>query len=155
VLKKLRRASPSLTETLPLDTLIKTIDTLFPEDPQWNVEITDDDEYSEWKDEYNVTLQEVCNVIKKGSSANKAPGIDEIKSIFLKKIPETFLVKLTTMYNTYLKDGLFPKNWKKAILIPIPKGELDPLTPRVRPICLVTSRNKNFMSYSNTQNLPL
>lgn len=91
VLKKLRRASPSLTETLKLNILTKIIDKLFPEDPYWNAGTTDDDEDIEWRDEYNVSIQEFCNILKKGSNANKAPGIDGIKSIFLERIPEIFL----------------------------------------------------------------
>lgn len=34
VVKKLRRSSPSLTETLELDVLTKTVDKLFPDDPE-------------------------------------------------------------------------------------------------------------------------
>lgn len=43
-----------------------------------------------------------------------------------------------------MKGGLFPKAWRKAILVLIPKGKLDPLTPKVRPICLLSELGKTM-----------
>jgi len=88
----------------------------------------DDDEI--WREEYDVNIQELCNILRKKSSANKAPGIDGIKSVFLRRIPEAFLKKLTNIYNMYIRKGEFPKIWKRSILILIPKGELNLPMPR-------------------------
>lgn len=108
VLKKLRRASPSLTETLALDTLDRIVNNLFPEDVHWNSGISADDDDEMWQEEYNVNMHELCNMLRKKSSANKAPGIDGIKSVFLKRIPEVFLKELTNIYNIYIRKGEFP-----------------------------------------------
>lgn len=140
--KKLKRATPSLTETLDVNILDKVINKLFPEDPFWDSNVEDDLEYITWKDEYEVSIPELCNTFKKGANANKAPGIDGIKTIFLKKIPEILVKKLVTIYNIYIKSGVFPKLWKRAILVLIPKGEFNPEEPKVRPICLLNELGK-------------
>lgn len=75
VLKKLRTASPGLTELLESVTLSKLLDSLFPRnrlpDPikdWWNFV---------WSDDWLVNDAEVARVIKKvSSSATKAPGPD-------------------------------------------------------------------------------
>lgn len=121
VLKKLRRTSLSLTESLEDDVLNKVIRKLFPKDPFWNEntiyrnEQSDTDEI-EWRREYDVSMSELCTAIKKGGNATKA-GNDGIKSIFLKKIPEILITRLNAIYNMYIRQGIFPAPWKKAILV--------------------------------------
>jgi len=63
----------------------------------------------DWNEEHDITVQEVYNIVKKRSISNKAPGMDGIKSIFLKKIPDVLLIKMTDIFNMYLKKGLFPE----------------------------------------------
>lgn len=143
VLKKLRRATPSLTETLKLNTLDQIVNNLFSNDIHWDSVISADDDKI-WQEEYDVNIQEMYSILRKKSSANKAPGIDGIKSVFLRRIPKAFLKKLTSIYNMYIRKGEFPKIWKRSILILIPKGELNLPIPKVRPICLLSELGKTF-----------
>ncbi|XP_025267884.1 uncharacterized protein LOC112639132 [Camponotus floridanus] len=140
-LKRLKKSSPSLTEVLDIQVLNRTINKLFPEDPMWNA-YEEKDEQDTWREEDNVLINEISNILKKGSRPTKAPGLDGIKMTFIKKIPDTLLNRMTAMYNIYLKMGIFPKIWKKAALVLIPKGDLDLMDPKVRPICLLNELGK-------------
>jgi len=137
VLKKLRRSTPSITEILNPEILNSTIEKLFPTDPFWNLGTVSNTEEVEWRDEYDVDISELCNILRKRSGANKAPGMDGIKAIFLKHIPEIFLMQLRNIYNMYMRKEEFPKLWKKSILVFVPKGEMNLLTPKVRPIVFI------------------
>lgn len=133
VLKKLRRSSPSFSETLPLEVLEQIVNKLFPQDPHWNDDTPEDDIDELWLDEYNISVEEVNNILKKKAGTNKAPGIDGIKSIFLKRIPPEFLRELVQVYNECLQKSVFPKIWKRCLLILIPKGNLISLRSKLAP----------------------
>jgi hypothetical protein len=51
----------------------------------------------------------------------KAPGEDGIPSEVWKRVVATLPRYLSAIYNGYLKEGVFPKRWKKAKIIPIVK----------------------------------
>lgn len=81
------------------------------------------DGYDDWNEEDDITEAKIFQVLKKRANATKVPGMDGIKSIYLQKIPEIMLKRITHIYNIYIRAGIFPDIWKKAILILIPKGE--------------------------------
>ncbi|GBP95658.1 Putative 115 kDa protein in type-1 retrotransposable element R1DM [Eumeta japonica] len=70
-------------------------------------------------------LMEACNRV----GNNKAPGLDGVPNIALKKsikaAPELFL----DVYNTCLKEGTFPRKWKQQRLVLLPKGKKPPEEP--------------------------
>lgn len=66
----------------------------------------------------------------------------DLKSTYIRKIPKTLMDRIRDVYNACLQDGVFPKTWKKAILILISKGELDMSKPKVWPICLISEMGK-------------
>lgn len=142
MLNKLRRSSPGVTELLDKETLMQTIDRLFPHDEEWAV--NREVEWEDWNDENLISSQEIGKIIKKRNKSitNKAPGIDGIKSLYIKKVPDIMISKITMCLNICLKEGIFPKVWKKALLILIPKGPLDLKNPKVRPICLLNEMGK-------------
>lgn len=141
VLDKLRRSQPSLTEILDSSVLQSTVEKLFPYDVDY---MSGQEAYVDnWDERYNITEAEVFSILRRANT-NKAPGSDGIKSIFFKKIPEVTLKKLTNIYNIYMRAGIFPGIWKRAILVLIPKGELDVKAPKVHPICLLNELRKIF-----------
>lgn len=142
VLKKLRRSNPSFGETLPLDILEQLVDRLFPQDPLSDEGATDEDAEEPWLEEYNINAEKICNILRRKAGANKAPGIDGIKSVFLKRISPEFLKELTYVYNQCLRRGIFPDIWKRSLLILIPKGEQVAATSKARPICLLSELGK-------------
>lgn len=141
VLNKLRRSEPVLTEILDGRVLQDTISNLFPYDPDWK-EGTGGAQ-GIWNENDSIDKEEICNILRK-AKINKAPGMDGIKAILLKKIPAIMLKKMTDVFNIYLEAGVFPDIWKKAILVLIPKGTLDIRAPKVRPICLLSEIGKVF-----------
>jgi len=74
--------------------------------------------------------------------ANTAPGDDKIKALYLKKSPDAMVTRITECLNVCLREGRFPKIWKRAVLVLIPKGTLDIRNPKVRPICLLSEMGK-------------
>lgn len=140
VLKRLKRASPGLSEILAPEVLRRTIDRLFPTDDNWDQER--DVEYLPLNDEDRVNALEVHRIMRKRSTPNTAPGEDGIKASYLKKVPDIIVSKITDCFNKCLEEGRFPKEWKRAVLVLIPKGTLDMSEPKVRPICLLNEMGK-------------
>jgi len=72
------------------------------------------------QDDEEFTLQEVSNTIQSMGN-KKAPGGDGIKNEVWNCIGAILPRYLTAIYNGCLMEGIFPKMWKKARLIPIVK----------------------------------
>lgn len=136
VLKKLRHSTPSLTETLDEGTVDSLIGLLFPNgavhDPLilWP-------EPMEWDAAWDILPEEVVEAIKRKAANNTAPGPDGIKANILARVPCEMASVIVDLYNVCLRTGTFPKEWKRAKLTLIPKGEtsLDGEIPKARPIC--------------------
>jgi hypothetical protein len=91
-------------------------------------------------DDEEFTVQEVTNVVQ-GMSNKKAPREDGIPSEVWKCLVATVPRYLTAIYNGCLKEGVFPKMWKKAKIIPIfkPGKEGSDEVNRFCPISLLDS----------------
>lgn len=75
----------------------------------------------------------------------KAPGPDGISNIFIKNLPERAVEWLVEIFNDCLRVGYFPKIWKIAKIIPIPKPGKDPvMATSYRPISLLNCLGKLF-----------
>lgn len=101
-------------------------------------------------DEFNLNAstltspRELKNIIKKFKNG-KAPGFDGIPNILLKNLSRKALVYLTYIINSCIKLCYFPKSWKHAFVIPIPKPGKDLSNPSsYRPISLLSSISKVF-----------
>ena len=95
---------------------------------------TDDDE--------EFTIQEVTNVVM--GMGKKAPGEDGIPNEVWKGVAAILLKYLTAIYNGCLKEGVFPKRWKKSKIIPIvkPGKEGSEEVNKFRSISLLNSGGK-------------
>lgn len=143
VLQKLRRTSPGITEMLSLEVLDNTIRRLFPYDVNWSQQVEELPSFQDtWKTEDEVTPAEIYEFLCKRSVSNTAPGEDGLKALYLKKTPAAMIDKITECLGICMKQGLFPDDWKRAILILIPKEKLDVKDPKVRPICLLSELGK-------------
>ncbi|XP_070162499.1 uncharacterized protein [Polyergus mexicanus] len=90
VLKKLKVASPGMTEILDPDTLGKLLNSLFPR----NVEEDPIRDWSDfiWSEEWSILLGEVHRVVKKvSSSSTKVPGLDGFRLTMWKGVTEEIL----------------------------------------------------------------
>jgi Reverse transcriptase (RNA-dependent DNA polymerase)/Endonuclease-reverse transcriptase len=93
----------------------------------------------------NLTSPRELKKIIKNLKNSKAPGFDNIPNILLKNLSRKALVFLTYIFNSCLKLCYFPKIWKHAIVIPIPKPGKDLTNPSsYRPISLLSSISKIF-----------
>lgn len=75
----------------------------------------------------------------------KSPGIDLITNRALKNISKKALVLLNNIFNACFKLNYFPKDWKVAQIIAIPKPNKNNSNPsNYRPISLLSSLSKVF-----------
>lgn len=142
VLKKLRTAASSLVETLDKEVLDLLIESLFPLSSE--VDPTNLWQEWDWKEEWEVIYHEVARIIKEKAGNNTAPGPDGIKAKIIGKLPKDMVVRFAACFNQCFKEGSFPRDWKKAVLVLIPKGDgnIEDELPKVRPICLLDEMGK-------------
>ncbi|KAG5877228.1 hypothetical protein JTB14_019955 [Gonioctena quinquepunctata] len=70
----------------------------------------------------------------------KAPGLDGIPMEAIKKLEEIAPKTILEPLNDILTKRNFPKDWKQAKLVLIPKGNAENM--KFRPICLLNSISK-------------
>lgn len=92
----------------------------------------------------SIKLYEVKDIINSLQS-KKAPGHDLITGIILKELPETGIRLINTLFNAILRLGVFPKQWKIAQIVLIPKpGKSPEEVTSYRPISLLPILSKLF-----------
>lgn len=86
--------------------------------------------------------KEIKSIIKK-LKPFKAPGLDKIQNILLKKLPQKAIILITKILNGCIKISYFPASFKTAKVIPIPKPGKDLKLPSsYRPISLLSCLGK-------------
>ena len=95
------------------------------------------------EDDVEFTEQEVTNAIQDMRN-KKAPGEDGIPNEVWKGVMKILPKYLTAIYNICLKEGVFPRRWKTAKIIPIvkPGKEGNDEVSKFRPISLLASGGK-------------
>ena len=68
---------------------------------------------------------------------SKAAGPDGLKPQLIKEFAYELSVPLTDVLNTSLREGIVPIQWKKAIVVPIPKTR-PPNKDKLRPVSLTS-----------------
>ena len=68
---------------------------------------------------------------------SKSSGLDNISSFIVKEAFEVLIPEVTYMYNLSIGTSSFPRAWKQALVIPIPKTGNLSLTQNYRPISLL------------------
>lgn len=144
VLNKLRHSTPCLTETLCVEDVNKLITTLFPvgqtHDPVflwWNIRVP--------QGKCSVTIDEVKMAMRASrGSGNPAPGPDGITIGIWRSVSPLFLERLVDIFSACFRDEVFPRKWKRAKLVLIPKdvATRPNALPKVRPICLLDDIGK-------------
>ena len=94
-------------------------------------------------DDKDITVEETRNVVA-NMDKKKPPGEDGITGEVYTCAFEIFPSYITAMYNGCLRDGVFPKRWKTAELIPIvkPGKENSDEVSKFRPISLINTGGK-------------
>ena len=87
------------------------------------------------------TTQEIVQLIK-GLDVSKANGPDRISAHMLKGTCESIAPSLTNLFNLSIAKGHFPKLWKEARVVPIPKSTTKHSPSGYRPISLLSILSK-------------
>lgn len=147
VLKRLRRSSPTMTETIGHDMAIGLVTSLFPENLGSNIRdttLTDGRRGQNVNREIpEVTWREMVQVFRERPAANTAP--DGIPMKILRMMTDEMLSIIRHVYTSCLEKGMFPLEWKKAKLVLIPKSpQVVNQLLKARPICLINNIGKCF-----------
>jgi len=144
VMDRLRQFNVALTETLEPETAEKLLDDCFPTGEVHDPEIT----WRNWNGfdpELWVTAEEVREAIRgRRRSGCPAPGLDGFSLTIWRCVSSVVVEYLASLYTLCLEKGKIPKDWKKAILVLIPKGKIDINASKARPICLLNDIGKFF-----------
>lgn len=91
----------------------------------------------------DITLRELEDAIN--SSKSSAPGPDHVHVEFLQNSPDNIKEILLKIFNIIWNSHLFPKIWRKAIVIPFLKPDKNPFhIDSYRPISLTSNLCKIF-----------
>ena len=85
---------------------------------------------------YDMTEQEVLKIIKE-INISKSSGRDNVSSFIIKESFQILIPEVTYMFNLSVRTSIFPKAWKKALVIPIPKTGNLTNVKNYRPISLL------------------
>lgn len=102
-----------------------------------------DDRPEGWMDDA-VTTEEVASALS-GCKNRSAPGPDSITYEVLKRVPEPLVSDLATLFTACIDRGYFPKPWKEAhgVMLPKPNKE-GTVAANYRPISLLNTIGKLF-----------
>jgi hypothetical protein len=92
-----------------------------------------------------------CDIQKliRSLKLRKACGIDGIPNECLRHLPRRPLVHLTHLFNHCIRLSHFPKSWKEAKVITLPRPGKDSKFPQnLRPISLLSTTGKLFENVS-------
>ena len=103
---------------------------------------TDDPSMLEGHDEcedcaWNEVGQLEVHKVIKSINTSKSSGLDNISSLVIKTAFESLIPEVTFMYNLSFDRACFPNNWKKALVVPIPKQGNLTKVQNYRPISLL------------------
>ena len=77
--------------------------------------------------------------------SDTSPGLDKISAKMLKSTAQSISSPLSLIFNSSLSSGVFPADWKNAVVIPIPKTSAHSSSPSdYRPISLLSLVSKIF-----------
>jgi hypothetical protein len=82
-----------------------------------------------------VDCEEIREIVS-SMPTNKSPGIDQISMRVIKNSLPAILPTITSIINTSLVSGIFPRDWKMAVMTPIPKDGDHEQANNNRPISL-------------------
>lgn len=88
------------------------------------------------------TVEEVM-AFKKQINSKHSSGFDGISNWLIKRMPESFFVGFTTLFNHAINVKYFPQSWKLAVVIPIHKpGQPNDKLKSFRPISMISNISK-------------
>ena len=98
---------------------------------------------------HDVTEHDVVKVIK--TIKSMSVGVDNINIFVIKTLMHRISSVLAHIVNVSFETGIFPDNWKKAIIKPIPKVTIPISASDYRPISLLPALSKIIEKLANKQ----
>uniref|UniRef100_A0A1I8PE37 Endonuclease/exonuclease/phosphatase domain-containing protein n=1 Tax=Stomoxys calcitrans TaxID=35570 RepID=A0A1I8PE37_STOCA len=99
--------------------------------------------------DYFTSREEILYIFSK-LKGKLSYGIDKIPNIILKKVPMLLIFEYLTLFNNMINNAFFPKHWKIAKMVVIPKKDRDITHPKnLRAISLLPNISKIFEICSN------
>lgn len=136
-IKSIKRADGSWTESVD-QTMKELLTKYFPQDSTCD----DSPEHTEMRqrakelyfsfNDKNFTEPELKKVVLT-MDVNRSPGLDGFPVAALRELLDVCIEDWLFILNKCLKEGVFPKIWKKSLVVWIPKGDGNSF----RPICLL------------------
>lgn len=113
---------------------------------QFNVDASANSTYRYDENRHLISTSNLCSILR--TRANKrSVGTDNIPNIVLKRMSYKSKILVTMLFNHMFNIGYFPKAWKCAITIPIPKKDKNADAPNsYRPIALLPCLSKIYES---------
>ena len=93
---------------------------------------------------------EVFKVVQ-GINVSKSSGLDNISSFVVKDVFKILLTQVTYLFNLSVRTTIYPKKWKEALVIPIPKSGNLSQVQNYRPISLLPIPGKLLEKLVHTQ----
>jgi hypothetical protein len=94
---------------------------------------------------WNVSLYDTMAALS--SSSNSAAGPDGISGNLLRSLAPVIALPVSIIFQQSLAQGVFPTEWKKAVVTPIYKGRGDRMSPSsYRPVSLCSTMGKALES---------
>lgn len=145
VLGRLSRAAGGTISWIDPELMGPLVDSLFPDGRTHSPE--DCCPEFQWDPHLQIEVGEVARVIKQArkGGGDPAPGPDGIRLSVWRRVPQCMVERLAEMYSQCLREGYFPRRWKRARLFLLPKEGNTPgpgLMPKARPICLLDEVGK-------------
>lgn len=97
-----------------------------------------------------VSTEDVAKILNKLKN-KKNGGVNQIPAFIYKLLAPLILSPLTYLINNAISKNIYPNIWKKALVIPIHKGNDPSLPNNYRPISLLPILSKVFEKILNNQ----
>lgn len=88
-----------------------------------------------------IRLKDTMKEIEK-LDIKKSSGIPQLSCKILKTCLLLTANRFTNLLNLCVENGVFPRKWKQALVVPIPKGKSSKLVTNIRPISLLPVTGK-------------
>ncbi|KAL4123012.1 hypothetical protein QTP88_015245 [Uroleucon formosanum] len=138
VMRKLRGPPP--TASMEYATLQSVVDSLFPEH-----RARTDGPPVPADSVVPFTASEVDAAVERAGSKNKAPGPDGLTGKILRAVHKAHPNILLGLYNSCLRSGTFPAEWKTSRVVLLKKGNKpDGVPSSYRPLCLLNDVGKTL-----------
>ncbi|KAL4142128.1 hypothetical protein QTP88_004645 [Uroleucon formosanum] len=138
VMRKLRGPPP--TASMEYATLQSVVDSLFPEH-----RARTDGPPVPADSVVPFTASEVDAAVERAGSRNKAPGPDGLTGKILRAVHKAHPNILLGLYNSCLRSGTFPTEWKTSRVVLLKKGNKpDGVPSSYRPLCLLNDVGKTL-----------